>query len=73
MMVSVKWMRDMAERAVSTFMQGFLSVCGGDVLGLWALNWRVAFGIGVGAGLLSVVKSMIASKRGDPDSASLVD
>lgn len=68
------WFRDMAERAVATFVQAFLAV--------WIVSWtdtgeinvsflEQAFAAGVVAGL-SVVKSALARYVGDPDTAAML-
>lgn len=65
------YLKDLVERAVSSFAGGALSVIGLDGANVLSLDWKAAFGIGAGAALVSVLKGLAASKVGNPDSASL--
>lgn len=71
-MFSASWFKDMAERAVSTAAEA--------ALGIWILagpanvfSVSAAHGAAAAAAIagLSVVKSALASKVGDPNSASI--
>lgn len=67
-MFSVKFLKDSAERALSTVAQGY--VASAVILG-GIFDWT-AFKIALGAGVLSLFKSVAASKIGASDTASLV-
>jgi hypothetical protein len=67
-----RWLRDTSERALATFAQAALGVWilagPGDVFNVTVLEGAGAAGL---IAALSVVKSALASKVGNPDSASL--
>lgn len=66
-MLTVKFLKDAAERVIATFAQALLAT--GVVLrGGWGVNLKVAGG----AALVSLLKSVAASRIGDGDSATLV-
>lgn len=67
-MFSLKFVRDSAERAVATFAQAY--VAGAVVLG-GILDYQ-ALKVAAGAAVLSVFKSVAATKVGDKETASLV-
>jgi len=71
---TVKFWKDAAERAVATAAQAALGLVGADGVFNLHIGWLAA-GMAVGgAALLSVLKSIVASRfGGDPESASLVD
>jgi hypothetical protein len=67
------WM-DAAERAVKTFFQVFLAVAIEErVFNAFELDWQQMFGIGVGAALISVATSVVSSRVGSHESASIID
>lgn len=61
--------KDLLERLVATFVQAFVGVIA--VTGLDAVSAKTAAAAGVAA-VLSLVKSLIAKRVGDPGDASLV-
>ena len=63
--------KDLAERVVSTFAGGVLSVFGLDALNILDADWKAAFGFGIGAAVLSLLKCLAARKVGDTESAAL--
>lgn len=67
------WLRDMLERAAVTFAEGALSVLLGGALDIWHMDLKTALGVGAGAALISLLKSVAARKVGDPNSASLAN
>jgi hypothetical protein len=73
-MWTVKFWKDAAERAVKSGAQAMLLYyLGGDqVFDAWHANWPAAGAIAAGAGLLSVLTSLVSSRVGDSQSASLV-
>jgi hypothetical protein len=67
------WM-DAAERAVKTFFQVFLAVAIEErVFNAFELDWQQMLGIGLGAALISVATSVVSSRVGHHDNASLID
>ena len=73
-MWTVLWWRDAAERAVATAAEAGAGLLLVDALpvGVLAVDWRAGLSLVASAALLSVLKSLAASRIGDPDSASLV-
>lgn len=66
------FVRDLAERALASAAGGVLSVTGLDAVNVLNLDWKAAFGIGLGAALVSVLKGLVASKVGDKGTAALL-
>lgn len=71
-MFSAAFWRDTAERVISSFVGALAAFLGGDVLDLWAVNWPSALGVAGGAALVSLIKALLASRVGDPQSAALL-
>lgn len=65
--------KDAAERAVSTAAQAAIAVLGADGFDLLNVDAAAVAGVAVGGAVLSLLKSLVASKVNDPESASLVD
>ncbi len=66
------FLKDLAERVVASFAGGVLASLGVvDQLNLADANWSLAFGLGGGAAVVSLLKGVIAKFTGDTDSASL--
>lgn len=63
---------DLGERVLSSFAGALLAFLGGDVLDLWAVNWPSALGVAGGAALVSLIKALLATRVGDPQSAALL-
>ena len=76
-MFSKKFLKDAAERAISTVAQTALAliiaVAATPNNGLTDVPWVAVLNVSALAGLISVLKSIIASRVNPPDSASLVD
>lgn len=70
-MFSVKWLRDTAERALSTAAQFALTAFGADKLNVLDADWRLIGGAALSGAVLTVLKAVIASNVGSQDSASL--
>jgi hypothetical protein len=64
------WLRDTLERALWTFVQGALAVVPVELLASGDLTAANAAFVGGVAAVLSLVKSVAATKIGDPHSAS---
>jgi hypothetical protein len=72
-MWTAKFWKDAAERAVKSAAQGGLTYFLGDqVFNAWHARWGAAGGIALGAAVLSVLTSLVSSKVGDSESASLL-
>ncbi len=69
-MLNKTFLRDVAERAVSTYLQAFVGLL---IAGTFTLNIDSVKAAGIAAipAALSVLKSALASRIGDKDSASL--
>lgn len=65
--------KDAAERAAATAAQTVLALLGADGFDLLDVDVYEVMGVSLGALVLSVLKSLVASKLHNPDSASLVD
>jgi hypothetical protein len=61
-MWTVSFWKAVAERAVSTFAQGFLAALPVTAVGFGEIDWLAALSIGGVAGVLSIVKSLIANQ-----------
>jgi Putative lactococcus lactis phage r1t holin len=61
-----------AERAGKTVAQTLLALWGGTALNALSINWATAAGLGLGAGILSVLTSVASLPVGPPFSPSLV-
>ena len=76
-MFTKKFVKDAAERALSTFAQTALAliiaVAATPNNGLDDVPWLAVLNVSALAGVISVLKSIIASRVNPPDSASLVD
>jgi type II secretory pathway component PulF len=67
------WM-DAIERAIKTVAQSILSLwlLGDVVFNLLIVNWAQTAGVAIGAGVISLLMSIVSAKTGDNNSASLV-
>lgn len=63
--------KDAAERVASSFAGAALSVLGLEGLDAFHADWKAALGVGLGAAVVSALKSVAARGVGNPDSASL--
>lgn len=72
-MFRLTFWRDAAERAVSTAAQAAIALLGADGFDVMDVDVYDVLGVSVGALLLSVLKSLVASQVHDRNSASLVD
>jgi hypothetical protein len=66
------FVRDLAERALASVAGGVLSVVGLDAVNVLNVDWKAAVGVGVGAGVVAVLKGVVAHFVGDPDTAALL-
>ena len=75
-MFTKKFLKDAAERAVVTFAEvvlGFALAALAAGVGLTGVNWPFALNIAALATLVSVLKSVLATRVKESDSASLVN
>jgi hypothetical protein len=70
-MWTAKFWKDLGERVIASFAGAFISVLTVDGLGLLDVNWADAASVAALAGLVSLAKGLVASRIGDPTSASL--
>lgn len=71
-MFSAAYLKDLAERAVSSFAGGVLTVLGGDAVNVWDVDYRMALGVGLGSALVSALKGLVAKSVGDADTAAFL-
>jgi hypothetical protein len=67
-----QFLTDAAERAIATFAQAVLAVLSADGLSILTVQWDQVLSVGALALVLSVLKSIVATRTGDSQSASLV-
>lgn len=71
-MFTVLFWKDAGERAISTAAQVLVALWGADTLfNILTIDVGDALGIAAGAAGLSLLKSLAATRKGDPESASL--
>lgn len=65
---------DAAERALKTVAQTLVTLwlTGQAVFNILAVDWQQALGVGLGAGVLSVLMSVASAAKAGTDTASLV-
>ena len=71
MTVNRQWLTDALERIIATFLQGFLVIvvaAGADQINMGTLK---AAGVAGAMAVLAFLKSLLAQKVGNPESASL--
>lgn len=69
-MFTVTWLKDAAERAIATFAEVLVPVfVTGD---LFHVDYKTAVGLGGAAAIASVLKSVVATRTGTSEDASLV-
>lgn len=70
---TTKFWADAAERAIKTVAQALLSlfIVGDQVFNLLTVNWSQALGVAAGAGVISVLMSIVSASVTSSDSASL--
>jgi hypothetical protein len=63
---------DAGERTIRTIAQSLLALMGTDALGIVGLDWTQMFSVAIGAGLMSVLTSIVATGVGDKGTAEIV-
>lgn len=71
-MFTKKFLVDTAERVVFTMAEAALAVLTVDQLSAFDIDWKYLGGISLGAGFYTFLKALAARKRGDSQSASMV-
>ncbi|AGT12139.1 membrane protein [Mycobacterium phage Jabbawokkie] len=73
-MYTITWLKDTAERAISTAAEAVLASVGISAVDLFHLDWKATLSIAGGAALVSVLKSLVvgAAPGGTPGSATPV-
>lgn len=64
--------KDLVERVLTTFVAGFLGAVSLDITSITDLGWKAWLTAGVGAGIFSAAKGLLAKTIGSPNSASLL-
>lgn len=74
-MYTITWLKDAAERALSTAAQSALATIGVSAVDVLHLDWRSVASIATGAALVSVLKSLAvgAAPIGTPGTATPVN
>lgn len=72
-MFTATFWRDAFERMVATAAQSAIALLGADGFDLLETDVRAVLGVSLGGAALSLLKSLVASRVNDPQSASLVD
>ena len=67
----MKYLRDLAERVGASFVGGVLAAWGTDWVSITDIDWKTALGVGGLAGVVSLLKGLLAKLSGNPESASL--
>ncbi|OLE27963.1 MAG: hypothetical protein AUG44_08725 [Actinobacteria bacterium 13_1_20CM_3_71_11] len=65
------YVKDLLERVMTSFIAGFVGAVGLDVTSITDLGWKAWLIAGAGAGIVSVVKGVLAKGVGDSQSASM--
>lgn len=73
-MFSKLFWKDALERAVKTVAQTLVTLwlAGEQAFNILTVNWKQALGVGLGAGVLSLLMSVASSQVAGKDTASLV-
>jgi hypothetical protein len=72
-MFTVKFWKDVAERAIRTAAQALLALWATDVSGVLEVDWVQAGSVAALAALTSVLMSIVATGVGDKGTPSFVD
>lgn len=62
-----------AERAIRTFAQAFLALVGATAFDVLTADWASLIGVSLGAAVLSLLTSIVASEIGDKGTPSLIE
>jgi len=71
-MFTVTFWKDAAERAIRTAAQALLALWATDISGVLEVDWTQAGSVAALAAVTSVLMSVAATGRGNPESASSV-
>lgn len=74
-MQTKKFWTDAAERAIRTVAQTLLSLwlVGEQLFNVLTVDWKAAFGVAVGAGVLSLLMSIVAGNTGNHSTAEFIN
>lgn len=72
-MLTAAFAKAALERAVKTFAQALLSLWGAGAFDILHVDWSQSLGVAAGAGVLSVLTSVVSLPVGPAGSPSLVD
>lgn len=71
-MLSLTWAKDAAERAVRATAWSLISLWTAAGFNVLTVDWAAALGVAAGAGLLSLLASVVSTGISSPDDASLL-
>lgn len=71
-MFTLKFWKDASERAIRTAAQALLALWATDISGVLEVDWTQAGSVAALAAVTSVLMSVAATGRGNPESASSV-
>jgi hypothetical protein len=71
-MFEIEFWKDAGERAIRTAAQSVIALLTGSVTGILDVDWVQTLSISALAAFLSVLMSLVATKTGDPESASFL-
>ena len=63
---------DAGERTIRTIAQSLLALMGTDALGIVGLDWMQMISVAIGAGLMSLLTSIVATGVGDKGTAEFL-
>jgi len=72
MRTKVFW-TDAGERTIRTVAQSLLALMGTDALGIVGLDWMQMISVAIGAGLMSLLTSIVATGVGDKGTAEFLE
>lgn len=72
-MLKYSFWRDAAERAIKTAAQVLVAFLGADVADVFAVDWKRAAGIALGAAVASLLSSVASVNVGTTGTASLAE
>jgi hypothetical protein len=70
--VNAAYIKDLVERVSATFVAGVVGAWGLDLTNITSLGWKAWLTAGVGAGIVSALKGVLAKAVGSRTSPSLV-
>jgi hypothetical protein len=72
-MFEIEFWKDAGERAARTAAQSIIALLTGSVTGILDVDWVQTLSISSLAAFLSILMSLVATRRGDEESASFLE